>query len=96
MVKIKKSMRQSPAVTIADGRPTSPHHATNQQSRNKHQNGIFITSGEIGTDAMHPPGKRTNMNVKAHTANQIRYTREDTAALPYAEDLFQQRVTSDP
>ena len=47
------------------------------------------TPGGIGTHGIHPPRERPSINVKAHTANQNRYTREGTAALPYAEDLFQ-------
>ncbi len=37
---------------------------------------------------MHPRRERTNINVEAHTAIQIRHMRADPAALPYAEDLF--------
>ena len=55
------------------------------------QNSSFVTSGGIGTHGMYPPRKRTSSNVKAHTANQNRYTRADTAVRPDAEDLFQSR-----
>ena len=61
-------------------------------------NGIFITSGELGTNAMHPPGKR-NISInklQKVKANPNRYVREGTAALPYAEDLFQQEPSWDP
>ena len=58
---------------------------------NRTQNSGFATPGGIGTHGIHPPRKRTSSNVKAHTANQNRYTRADTAVRPYAEDLFQSR-----
>ena len=48
----------------------------------------FVTAVGFGTDAMHPRRERTNINVEAHTAIQIRHMRADPAALPYAEDLF--------
>ena len=73
MVKANRSLPNNPVMTIADGRPTWPHHATNQQSRNKHQNGIFITSGEIGTNAMHPPGKRQPVTVSQTSSKSNSY-----------------------
>ena len=51
-------------------------------------NRSFVTPGGIGTHGIHPPRKRTSINVKAHTANQNRYTWADTPVRPYAEDLF--------
>jgi hypothetical protein len=54
-------------------------------------NGSFITSGEIGTNAMHPPGKRSIGINKCQKFKAIpnRKARADTAVRPYAEDLFQ-------
>jgi hypothetical protein len=37
-------------MTASRDTPAKPNHR---------QNGMFITSGEIGTNAMHPPGKRS-------------------------------------
>ena len=45
-----------------DHRGWSPHKTAlrNEQAKpNRAANRIFITSGEIGTHAMHPPGKRS-------------------------------------
>ncbi len=58
---------------------------------NQAPSGIFVTSGEIGTNAMHPPGKRSiGINkFQNHEAIPNRYARADTAVRPYAEDLFQ-------
>ncbi len=58
---------------------------------NRVQNGIFVTSGEIGTSAMHPPGKRSICinNWQNHDATPNRYARAGAAAGPYAEDLYQ-------
>ena len=52
---------------------------------------IFVASGEIGTNAMHPPGKRSiGINSwQYHEAIPNRYARAGAAAGPYAENLFQ-------
>ena len=69
-------------MTASRNTPAKPNRATN---------GIFITSGEIGTNAMHLPGKRSIdiNNWQKQKAILNRYARADTAAGPYAEDLFQ-------
>ena len=68
-------------MTASRDTPAKPNRATN---------GIFITSGEIGTNAMHPPGKRSIGINKWQKVKAIpnRNTRADTAVRPYAEDLF--------
>jgi hypothetical protein len=56
--RIQKSHHRGWSTHIATSRnkPAKPNQAPN---------GIFITSGEIGTNAMHPPGKRSiNINIK--------------------------------
>ena len=58
MVKVS---RPSKKTTHCDHRGWSPHIAASRDKPAKPKyppNGIFITSGEIGTNAMHPPGKR--------------------------------------
>ncbi|MFY8052331.1 MAG: hypothetical protein ACOVP2_06925 [Armatimonadaceae bacterium] len=48
--------------TRRDHRGWSTHKATSRgkpAKPNPAPNGIFVTSGEIGTNAMHPPGKRS-------------------------------------
>ena len=36
----QKTVKNSPVVTIGDGRPTRPHHTTDQPSRTEHQTGF--------------------------------------------------------
>ena len=57
---------------------------------NQAPNGIFVTSGEIGTNTMHPPGERSIGINKCQKFKAIpnRNTRADTAVRPYTEDLF--------
>ena len=69
-------------MTRSRNKPAKPNQAPNA---------IFITSGEIGTNAMHPPGKRRMdiNNWQNQKAILNRYARAGAAAGPYAEDLFQ-------
>ena len=69
-------------MTTYRNKPANPNQAPNRS---------FITSGEIGTNANHPPGKRSISinNWQKQKAILNRYTRADTAVRPYAEDLFQ-------
>jgi hypothetical protein len=58
---------------------------------NQVPNGISITSGEIGTHAMHLPGERSIdiNNWQKQKAILNRHARAGAAAGPYAEHLFQ-------
>ena len=66
--------------TRRDHRGWSTHTAASRGKSakpNPAPNGIFVTSGEIGTNAMHPPGKRSidinNGQRRHNTANRHRY-----------------------
>jgi len=48
---------------------------------------VEVNTGDFGTNAMHLPRKR-------YPLLQRQYVREDTAALPYAENLFRKAVTN--
>jgi hypothetical protein len=71
----------SPHKTTSRDKPAKPNHPAIRS---------FVTSGEIGTNAMHPPGKRSIGINKWQKVKAIpnRNTRADTAVRPYAEDLF--------
>ena len=43
---------------IGDGRPAWPPGVTAKPSRTERSTGFRVTSGDLGTHAMHPPGKR--------------------------------------
>ena len=61
--------------TRRDHRGWSTHITTSRGKRakpNPAPNGIFVTSGEIGTHAMHPPGKRINNNKVQPIRNETR------------------------
>jgi hypothetical protein len=68
-------------MAISRDKPAKPKHPAI---------GSFITSGELGTIAMHLPGKRSIGITKwqNHKALLNRNAREGAAALPYTEDLF--------
>ena len=68
-------------MTRSRNKPAKPNPAPN---------GSFITSGEIGTNAMHTPGKRS-IDINTWQKQKVilnRYTRTGAAASPYAEDLL--------
>ena len=48
--------------TIGDGRPTWPPDVTAKPSRTERSTGFRVTSGDLGTHAMHPPRKRESNN----------------------------------
>jgi hypothetical protein len=50
---------------IWDGRPTWPPDVTAKPSRTDRSTGFRVTSGEIGTHAMHPPRKRESIGTNA-------------------------------
>ena len=84
----KPTNHQKP--TRRDHRGWSPHKTAspNKLAKPKHPaNRIFVTSGELGTNAMHPSGKRS-MDInkcQKFKAMPDRNTRADTAVPPYAE-----------
>ena len=47
--------------TIGDGRPTWPPNDTAKPSRTERSTGFRVTSGDLGTHAMHPPRKRESI-----------------------------------
>ena len=47
--------------TIGDGRPTWPPNDTAKPSRTDRSMGFRVTSGDLGTHAMHPSGKRESI-----------------------------------
>ena len=55
---------QSEMITpaIGDGRPTWPPDVTAKPSRTEGSTGFRVTSGDLGTHAMHPPRKRESNN----------------------------------
>ena len=58
---------QSEMITpaIGDGRPTWPPDVTAKPSRTERSTGFRVTSGDLGTHAMHPPRKcSNNINVQ--------------------------------
>ena len=81
--------------TIGDGRPTWPPDVTVKPSRTERSTGFRVTSGDLGTHAMHPPRKRESIGTHAMHPPRKRRTngkteskaREGVAALPYAEIL---------
>jgi len=51
--------------TIGDGRPTWPPDVTAKPSRTERSTGFRVTSGDLGTHAMHPPRKRESIGTNA-------------------------------
>ena len=51
--------------TIGDGRPTWPPGVTAKPSRTERSTGFRVTSGDLGTHAMHPPRKRESIGTNA-------------------------------
>ena len=51
--------------TIGDGRPTWPPNDTAKPSRTERSTGFRVTSGDLGTHAMHPPRKRESIGTNA-------------------------------
>ena len=49
--------------------------------------GFRVTSGDLGTDAMHPPRKRITNVVNTINHPRLETQRADTAVHPYAEIL---------
>ena len=58
---------QSEMITPAiwDGRPTWPPDVTAKPSRTERSTGFRVTSGDLGTHAMHPPRKRESIGTHA-------------------------------
>ena len=58
---------QSEMITPAiwDGRPTWPPDVTAKPSRTERSTGFRVTSGDLGTHAMHPPRKRESIGTNA-------------------------------
>jgi len=65
MVITSKSLPNDPVVTIGDGRPTWPPDVTAKPSRTDRSMGFRVTSGDLGTHAMHPPRKRESIGTNA-------------------------------
>ena len=51
--------------TIGDGRPTWPPDVTAKPSQTERSTGFRVTSGDLGTHAMHPPRKRESIGTNA-------------------------------
>ena len=58
---------QSEMITpaIGDGRPTWPPDVTAKPSQTERSTGFRVTSGDLGTHAMHPPRKRESIGTHA-------------------------------